>query len=370
MRIEVPPDSGNVEVLDLSDTVAQLVIRPDNAANFRQWFYFRCAGVQGRPLDLRLLNARTCSYPRGWPGYRAVASYDGLDWFRVPTQYVEGQLHISHTPEQDSVEYAYFAPYLMSRRQAHARRVEQRGGLVERLTVTPDGHDLLHFQIGTGPLPVWIVARQHSGETMAEWFVEGLTERWLDPEDPVASQLRSQATLHLVPCVNPDGAHRGNHRTNAHGMDLNRAWLSPDPLLAPEVEAILRRMDETGAVLALDIHGDEEIPHNFASGGEGTPSWDPVRAARKAAFLQRWVETTPEFQTRHGYPTVAPGEANLAICSHQLTERFRCLALTIESPFLDHDDQPDPRTGWSPARAQRLGASVLGPILADLQERA
>jgi murein tripeptide amidase MpaA len=75
-----------------------------------------------------------------------------------------------------------------------------------------------------------------------------------------------------VPCVNPDGAFRGNHRTNALGTDLNRAWLSPDPATAPEVAAIKARMDETGVALALDIHGDEEIPYNFASGGEGTPS--------------------------------------------------------------------------------------------------
>lgn len=362
-RIERPADAGNVEVLELDPSgSARLLVSNDNAAPFRQWFYLRCRGAAGLPLELRLVNAGTCSYARGWAGYRAVASYDGEDWFRVETRYEGGELCLRHTPTEDVVEYAYFAPYPLARRQELAVHAASRGGQVETLAVTPDGLDLLCFEVGAGPKPVWIVARQHPGETMAEWFIEGLMQRLLAP-DARASELLQQATVRVVPCVNPDGAFRGNHRTNALGADLNRAWLSPDPINAPEVAAVLSRMAETGVALALDIHGDEEIPYNFASGGDGTPSWDPGRAELKRAFLEAWCQATPEFQTRYGYPQPAPGVANLSICSHQLAERFRCLALTVESPFLDHNDQPDERTGWSPARARGLGASVVEPIL-------
>lgn len=33
---------------------------------------------------------------------------------------------------------------------------------------------------------VWITARQHPGETMAEWFMEGFIDRLLDEDDGVA----------------------------------------------------------------------------------------------------------------------------------------------------------------------------------------
>ena len=36
---------------------------------------------------MHLTNAGDASYRDGWQGYRAVASYDRVDWFRVPTEY-------------------------------------------------------------------------------------------------------------------------------------------------------------------------------------------------------------------------------------------------------------------------------------------
>jgi murein tripeptide amidase MpaA len=36
---------------------------------------------------------------------------------------------------------------------------------------------------------IWLIARQHPGESMAEWFVEGFLERLLDDADPLARVL-------------------------------------------------------------------------------------------------------------------------------------------------------------------------------------
>ncbi len=40
-----------------------------------------------------------------------------------------------------------------------------------------------------GKKKIWITARQHPGESMAEWFVEGLLDRLLDEDDGVARDL-------------------------------------------------------------------------------------------------------------------------------------------------------------------------------------
>ena len=53
---------------------------------------------------------------------------------------------------------------------------------------------------------VWLIARQHPGETMAEWFVEGLLERLLDQADAVSRTLLQQCVFYVVPNMNPDGA--------------------------------------------------------------------------------------------------------------------------------------------------------------------
>src|SRR6202012_4093126 len=89
---------------------------------------------------------------------------------------------------------------------------------------------------------VWIIARQHPGETMAEWFVEGLVKRlagfgdWAG--DPVARALFERAAFHIVPNMNPDGSVLGNLRTNAVGANLNREGMEPSAARSPEVRLV------------------------------------------------------------------------------------------------------------------------------------
>jgi murein tripeptide amidase MpaA len=61
----------------------------------------------------------------------------------------------------------------------------------------------MHGRAGSGPLKIWANARQHPGEVMAEYFLEGFIERLLDESDPVARSLRRAATFHCVPNMNP-----------------------------------------------------------------------------------------------------------------------------------------------------------------------
>jgi murein tripeptide amidase MpaA len=143
-------------------------------------------GVKGKALTMDIINANIASYPNAWHGYNACYSYDRKIWRRVATQYdaVAGRLSISHTPDYSAVYYAYFAPYTLDMHMhlvAHAQL--QPGVRLEMLGETLDGHDLDMLVIGgegKGKKKVWVIARQHPGETQAEWFVEGLLKRLWD----------------------------------------------------------------------------------------------------------------------------------------------------------------------------------------------
>ena len=214
---------------------------------------------------------------------------------------------------------------------------------------------------------VWLYARQHPGESMAEWWMEGALEVLTDPADPVARVLRQKCRLHVVPNCNPDGSRRGHLRTNAVGTNLNREWHEPSAEKSPEVLAIRNAMDETGVDFAMDVHGDEAIAANFIAGFEGIPSWSEGLQAKYDKFRQTLARRSPDFQTAKGYPAARPGKANLSMSTNQLAERFGACSMTLEMPFKDNADLPDAEQGWSPERCKLLARECLASLVEWLE---
>ncbi|PIT18509.1 M14 family metallopeptidase [Snodgrassella alvi] len=371
LKISTQFDGGNIEIVDAQnpDNI-QLRLPKDNAANIRQWFYFRVQGVAYQNLQLHFINAAESAYPAGWEDYEAMCSYDRVNWFRVPTTYENGILSINHTPLANSVYYAYFEPYSY---EQHLNLLgdSQSSGLcqIEDLGSTLQGRDINLLTIGNqaaSDLKIWIIARQHPGETMAEWFIEGLLNRLLDHQDSTARALLDQATFYIVPNMNPDGSALGNLRTNAAGANLNREWLQPSMERSPEVLVVRQKMHETGVDLFLDIHGDESIPYVFLSGNEGIPSFDERLHTLQEQFKHAFLMASPDFQDKYGYEKHAPGEANLNMATSYIGETFKCLAYTLEMPFKDNHQWPDDDFGWNGQRSLRLGEAILSPIYAML----
>ncbi len=367
LQISAPQDSGNITVLSTEDpSNIRLAITKDGAADFFQWFYFRVSGAKGRRCDFAIENAGASSYLGGWKDYKICCSYDLQTWFRLDTTYREGVLRFSHEAQLDSIYFAYFAPYPIERYRSFVAEVAN-DPLVDdgTLGATLDGEPLDYLRIGSddpNAPEIWVIARQHPGETMGSWWMEGFLPRLLDPDDAVATALRRAARFHVVPLVNIDGARRGHLRTNAAGIDLNRQWASPSMEKSPEVFLIRQKMDETGVDLFLDVHGDETIPNNFIAGAEGIPNWTDGRQRELDTFISSLKTVSPAFQDEQGYPKDAPGSANLAIAANGVAARYDCLSMTLEMPFKDANVLPDPVMGWSPDRCADLGRACLDAI--------
>jgi murein tripeptide amidase MpaA len=370
-------DSGAIEVVHLDDSGdIQLKVRRDNAADIWQWFHFRLQGAAGLPVTLRFLNASQCTYPKGWEGYNVVASHDRENWFRVPTEYDGTVMTAQTTPDTNSIYFAYFEPYSYERHLDLIGSAAESGHVqLERLGASLDGRDmdLLRVTDARGPMAeaakkkVWLIARQHPGEAMAEWFVEGFLERLLDADDPVARVLLEQCIFHVVPNMNPDGAARGNLRTNAAGSNLNREWLEPSMDKSPEVLLVRQKMQQTGVDFCLDAHGDEALPYNFLLGADGIVGFTPRLAELQNAFKTSWVATCPDFQATQTYGSAHPTRANPTLATNWIAQAFDCLAFTLEMPFKDNADLPNEDAGWNGERSRKLGASVLLPLLAVVQ---
>ncbi len=366
MKIFSNFESGSINVVkaDNKDDI-QLSIPNDNQSELHQWFHFRLESEAQQPHTIKLLDLANSAYPEGWNGYDVVASYDREEWFRIPSEFDGDTLTFTVIPENESMYFAYFAPYSYDRHQDLLHLAQSHYNCrLETLGHTLDNRDVSLLVIGdehaadseeTAKKKIWVIARQHPGETMAEWFVEGLVQRLLDETDTVGRALLNKAVFYVVPNMNPDGSARGHLRLNAIGVNLNREWQTPSLEKSPEVFYVREKMIATGVDMFLDIHGDEAIPFNFVAGSEGIPSYDARLENLENKFKQALLTVTPEFQDEHGYGKDKPGEANLTVASNWVGEQFNCLSYTVEMPFKDHNNQPDSLYGWSPERSIGFG---------------
>ena len=375
-------EGGNIDVVSSSRTEFQLHIRADpftrgtDNKQHSQWFYFRASNLatSDEEVRFRILNAGKCSYPEAWTGYRACVSYDRDTWFRAPTTYSaeSGELTVTITPTGSTLWVAYFAPYSYEQHMKFIARCAQSPlATVSSLGQSLEGRDLDCVQVGTGDVQVWFVCRQHPGETPAEYFAEGLLRRLLDPDDALAGKLRAMCTFRVVPNMCPDGSVRGHLRTNATGANLNREWAptgeyrAPTLENSPEVFHAHRAIHETGVDMFFDIHADEELPHTFFAGSQGTTVWTPRHARLLQLLGESLHRANPDFGSLDfNYSNDKLGEANLACASDYIGEAFpRSVSVTLEQPFKDCHSNPNAKFGYSPARCRRLGASMLDAIV-------
>ena len=359
-------DSGNIKVVSQSDFQdIQLEIESDHRSDFYQWFHFRLSGAKSQECKLSILNAKGAAYPPGFQNYQVVYSYDRQQWLRHPTALENGVLSFQFTPSHDSVYFAYFAPFSMERHHDLIAKSQLSDRCEHRLLgQTLDGQDLdlLVIKGSEGNAKrkkCWIIARQHPGETMAQWLMQGCIATLLDESNPLCKQLLQSCDFYLVPNMNPDGSRRGHLRTNAAGHNLNREWAEPTMENSPEVYLVKEAIKTIGADFFLDVHGDESLPYCFIAGTEGLIGWGDNQQAQLDFYKETLAQINPDFQTKFGYPAKAPGTANLSMSTGQVATLHQCLAMTLEMPFKDTTATPDAKFGWSPERCEKLGHSCL-----------
>jgi murein tripeptide amidase MpaA len=369
MQISADLCGGNIQVVGTpSDHAAELALRPDSAANIKQWFYFKARVERGVPVEYRLVNAGEATYRGSWDNYRALASYDLERWFRIPTTFDGKALVMKHIPDRRVVHYGYFAAYPLARHEALvARAAASRRARVTTIGKSLEQRPIEAIEIGKIGRPkrkIWVVTRQHSGETQGAWFVEGLLDRLLDEHDALADALLDKAVFLVAPNVNPDGSTRGNFRTNVAGRDLNREWKDPSDQASPEILCLKNAIHDTGVDLFLDVHGEESAPCAFFIGCEGNPHYSPRQRELERRFADDLAGRDRHFWRDYGYGPDDPGKGDLRISNNFVGEAYDCLSVTLEMPFKEGGHHPGHggALSFSPEVAKHLGRVMLETI--------
>jgi hypothetical protein len=193
-----PPRSSLSPFIDITIAPPPLPIRQEGTdkKSHAQFFHFRVdnppqsspqspSSASSTQCTFRIIDAGTASYPEAWAGYHVAYSYDRETWPRIQDTTYDadtGELRWTWADDRGDcggggrggpVWFSYFAPYSYER---HQDLIARCGGSTTPqceagcLGLTLDGRSIDVLKVGTGKTVVWVNARQHPGETMAEWY--------------------------------------------------------------------------------------------------------------------------------------------------------------------------------------------------------
>lgn len=124
--------------------------------------------------------------------------------------------------------------------------------------------------IGSGPQDVLLWTQMHGDEPTHTAVVLNLLHVLLQKQSLTIghNELLSQCTLHVVPMLNPDGAHRDTRR-NAQGIDINRDAVD---LATPEGRVLHQLVSELKPKFGFNLHNQNAGKQVGKSGRVATVS--------------------------------------------------------------------------------------------------
>ena len=254
---------------------------------YQNWFYFKSNDVQRKAMTYTIQNINV--FGNDWEGFNVCYSYDNKNWKRIKTSFSKKNKTLTwkHRSTKKNVYFAYYPPYTTVMKQKMMMKYKNKKGAKAK-TLGKSKVDALI--LGNGPLKIFIVARQHPGESIGSWMIEGfLKEYFSDVQRKVVEDV---FTFYIIPMANPGGVKLGHWYTNKKGQNLNRSWRHNK---TSETNDIKRLMTEKKALLYLDLHGDEGASKHFI-----TSCIESKNKVRKP-FNNTMAKFCPNFQKEDYY---------------------------------------------------------------------
>ncbi|MGF1573556.1 MAG: M14-type cytosolic carboxypeptidase [Sumerlaeia bacterium] len=369
-------DSGNGTAFQLiGENHYQFEFEDDSNSTDRQWFYFEVKGANESTLTFDLIETEKTNVPGHWRSAVPVYSNDaGATWQRIATQpQMEGTTYrFTHEFTSDTVRLAFHDPYPLSRINSQIAQWQQSPWCTasERIGESTQGRPLTHLTITDTTVPaaekvgVWVIARQHAAEVTGSFVLEGMME-FLLSNDSTAQLIRRNATINVIPVVNPDGVVMGNYRDNAQGVNLNRVWNGTASMIeSPEVvwakRAIKQWVDAgNNYTYFFDLHSTSGAQPHFAFHSTANQTSEEYYA-RLQAFLQLIESFAPAFDASIGRSSALTSQ--LAEDSNYID--YGVIAFTFEAGYNNQTHGPEADEYMTPAVHKSVGVGIAKAVAA------
>jgi len=270
-------DSGSIKTLTIKNTekicrfnlsLQKEIIREGNKSQY--WFYFKVSNVLNRVCHFSLKTHIDCN--NGFKNLGVATSYDNKTWFRTKTtqknkrktcnnKYYQvvrrstQEVNWKIKPKKNIIWFAYYVPYPLERIYKLGNSLSKKSFIKQKIIGYSDlKKPIKMLTIGNSGRNIWLICRQHPGESIASWILEGFLKNIISPIPNVK--------LRIILTLNPDGIFLGNWYSNKKGINLNLDWKNKK---SKEVKCLSKLLDKQYNDLIVDIHGDEECNKHFLS---------------------------------------------------------------------------------------------------------
>ena len=228
---------------------------------YENWFYFKVNDCKNRHLKFDFKNLKY--FQNNFNGYKACFSYDKKIWKRTPTTVKRNNILWDFTPKKNIVYFAYYVPYTIKRKNKLIKQMKKKPYTTHRiLGASPLQFNIDMLKIGKGDKHIFVIARQHPGESVGSFMAEGmLKEFFLPKHEAKRKRFVKEFSMHIIPMANPDGVYLGHWYTDHEGCNLNRHWQDKK---CEQNKIIYNEMglNKYGS-LYIDLHGDEGCENHF-----------------------------------------------------------------------------------------------------------
>ncbi len=323
---------------------------------YAYWMFFELGGALGREVAVELRGVDGNPFFGEHPEENQVVySCDGSTWERVTdhsTSPLAGGTHrFSHSYPCDRPRIATFFPFPYEQLDSWTRTTGKNPlASLRILGQSAQGRDIHELTITNSDVPdggkrtVFILGRQHAGETAGSYELTGLVDFLLSGQ-PEAQPLLDDLIWRVVPMLNPDGAALGHSRATSLLRDPNADWANDSSVEVNIVRAHLEALAlEPGLDMVLDWHNqvNDERWYDYVYSPSGN-TFFPV--------LSGWTSFDEQLAS-------GPSSCTASDCS------FRGWAMThvLDDPMFVLEPSPH-QVHWTIASLQeqgRLTAQAIG----------
>ena len=218
---------GNIKILKLEETEAQLA--PDLRDTQGDWFYFhfRVRGAGGRTLSF--------TFPQDEiSAFGAAVSADGVSYAFRPEKmrFTPREFTYAFGKDENEVYFAFSLPYPVRRFEKFARENKLS---VRTLCVSEGGRNVPYLALGNEQSENCVVftCRHHACESVASYVLEGAMQRLIQSANGAAgaggfsgAEFLKTHALYIVPFIDVDGVENGDQGKNRAPHDHNRDYIS------------------------------------------------------------------------------------------------------------------------------------------------